>query len=274
MPNATILRQTLNLTWTMADLRNAIKSLLAGHCGFTLVEEYGTSPVNVVVSFDTVDPGSTNKQVFLRFDTTTSVSSMRCEMFDSWNTSSRPADNSGSGSESISSTLNFSNSTVLMAVNHPECRGVFIVNGTTSTAIGFVGYWKPGVKISDWPANRLFAFISTSYHNNHAFRGLFGAASPFNQTVATFYPVSRDSNMQNPISEFGNKRSATPGTIKVYIPGNKGVCGLFSSDLAEISGANLVPVLDDVYNAALPPGWEIVAPGYAVGSAWAIKIGA
>lgn len=275
MPNAAIQELTLNPTWDMATLRNSLKTMLTTHCGFTLVEEYGTSPINVVVSFDTVDSGSTNKQVFLRFDTTTSVSSLRCEMFGSWNTSSRPADNSGTGSEAISSNMAFNSSLVMMGLNHPEQRGVVLVNGTSSTVIGFVGYWKPANKIADWPADKLFAFISNSYHTSgHAFRGLHGSASPFNQSVSTFYPVSRDANMLNPISEFGNKRSATPGTIKVLIPGAKGVCGLFSTDLAEISGNSLVPALDDAYNTSLPPGWEVVAPGYGVGAAWVIKTGA
>jgi hypothetical protein len=273
MPNATLQFSTLNPTWDMATLRATIRDLLTGHCGFTLVEQYGSSPFNIVVSFDTIDPGSTNKQVFIRFDSTTAVASLRTEMFSAWNPASRPADNSGSGTEALSSNLNFAQACLFMAVNHPVYHGVFILNGSTALPVGFIGYWKPAIKPGWWPNDKLYAFQSNNYAvSTHALRGLFGVASPFNQTVGTTYPVSRDTQLQQPISEFGNVRSIDPGTAKVFIPGGvKGTAGNMGSDIAQVSGASLVPG-QDVIEVDGVPTWQVIVSGYATGAAWAIKI--
>lgn len=273
MPNAAIQFQTLNPTWDMAGLRLAVRNLLTGHCGFTLVEEYGTTTFYTVVNFDTVDPGSTNKNVFLRFNSTTAVSSFQVEIFSTWNTSSRPADNSGSGSEAAPSFAT-GQPLILMAVSHPECRGVFIANGTVISPMIFCGYWKPAIKPSWWPSNMLYAFTSSAWSNNgtHAFRGLFGAASPFNHTVGIFYPVIREANMWNPVAEFGNVRSVDAGAIKMFVMGLKGTAGIFSNDLALVSGTGLLPCVDDISIGGTPT-WQIIHGGStAQVAAWAIKI--
>jgi hypothetical protein len=240
MPNAVINVSSFLGDGTQSFFLGQINTAMLS-VGFTLLDSYTAGGGYRVWNFNT-GGNFTYSNLCLEFGFSNTTTSCGIRGYSNWNTSTKTGANPSA--VALAAIGSLAAAYTLYSINHPEVRGVYVVEGSTQRF--FIGYFRPD---SSLPANSWYnesqsplAYIVTS-------NGLtdFSANNAVLQSISTLRAQSGLANVgfTSTVSTSGN---FSTGNTRVLFPAtittNAGeTIHVFSQDIA-LCGASGLTILD------------------------------
>jgi len=182
---ATLTQTIISPTLTVASVQAGFQTAMA-NAGFSSYSVYSTYYQTFYYQYNSA---ATKGTAYLNIAFTSSGQYIQPILYDSWNNTT----NTGTNPQYITSSqwamLNYNSTAItLTAINHPEFRGVVIVQGSYSSIIGIL---RPANIPTWWNENNyLYAFSANAYGNSNNAKG-FGeyyacGSNPFNTTNSNY----------------------------------------------------------------------------------------
>lgn len=263
MTLATITNYTFTGSTQTVFFNNFNTAMTTG-AGFTLLDSFTVATTNLQRVYSFTDNASTFGTAILRVGFS-AATTLQLAGFSAWNTATDTGSNSSTNFTKVLSSL--SGSYTFRAINHPEIRGVWIVQGTSPRC--FIGYLRPLYKPTWWDES-LYPY----FFIDNTLSGLFGDASEASlNTYLSNISSLKHSGFSNAnavaISKYhlyginindGGRATATDKPT-LYYTGNNIEAGQFSEDLILCGLTNLAisdilqvnPSVEEYYVTELSP---------------------
>lgn len=242
MPNATIQLTTFRDSITVDSLQAALQAAKI-RAGFVLADNWAAGSDRFSL-YSLNLSSATYGQLWseTRIYPSSTVWRIAERLHFNWNAATRTSEAQTDYSPFITTA---SGDILLTSCNHPECRLVIFQQGSGG---GYLGYLRPGpAPLYKWDENRFpYCFIPD---NGLSTLYLFKSAlNPFNSTSTA--KIEARTYLQNP--DFQSKKIDVITGVTIGSPGNFGIAGAFSPDIAQAAttGENtgtLLPVGQEQY---------------------------